>query len=379
MKNWLRLLVLTTATGCLALGCGPADGGAGGTGGKSGGSGGSGSGGSGSGGSASGGSTGTGGSASGGSSSGGSTGTGGSASGGSSSGGSTGTGGSASGGSSSGGSTGTGGASGGGGAGGSMGGGAGRTTGGAGGGTAGRNGTGGGGAVGTGGSAGAPGGSSGAFNPCPATGACKILPLGDSITEGVGSSGTEAGGSYRVSLFSRAVMASKNLTFVGPQMAGPTTPVAGMTFPRQHDGWSGYRIDQISKGTNPYSKGVQAAPHIVLIHIATNDLTQGMVGTAAMRVSKLVDDLIADLPNALIVVAKIIPFQNGDANVATFNNGMAPMIQSKITAGKHVLLVDLNTGFPQSGFSDNLHPNNTGYAWMAGVWYDAIKTFLAPL
>jgi lysophospholipase L1-like esterase len=357
MKFRMRYLTILMVAGCVVAGCGPADSSGGGSGGSS----------------ASGGQTGTG---SGGSGSGGMT-----ASGGSASGGSTASGGSGSGGSSSsGGAVGSGGSASGGAAGGAVG--SGGSAGGAVGGhtNGGKTGTAGAAGGGTGtGSGGAAGGASGAYNPCPATGACKVLPLGDSITEGIGSTGTAAGGAYRVDLFSRAVMAGKNLTFVGPKMAGPTT-VAGMPFPKQHAGYSGYTVAQISKGTDPYKGGVQGAPNIVLIHIATNDINLGMVSGAADRESKLVDDLLTDLPNALIVVGKTIPFQNNDARVATHNNALTPLIQSKIAAGKHVLLVDLNTGFPASdGFNDFVHPNNTGYAWMAGKWFDGIKNFLGPL
>jgi hypothetical protein len=67
-----------------------------------------------------------------------------------------------------------------------------------------------------GGASGAGGGSSG-YNPCPATGACKILPLGDSITDGIGFSG-----GYRVRLFQLALEDDKEITFVGGSMNGST-------------------------------------------------------------------------------------------------------------------------------------------------------------
>ena len=59
-----------------------------------------------------------------------------------------------------------------------------------------------------------------AFNPCPPVPmVCKIMPLGDSITWGVGSSG--AGGGYRVPLFLRSLTLTNNqsITFVGHRTA----------------------------------------------------------------------------------------------------------------------------------------------------------------
>jgi hypothetical protein len=51
-------------------------------------------------------------------------------------------------------------------------------------------------------------------------------------------------------------------------------------------------------------------------------------------------------------------------------------VQSRASQGKHVLLVDMYTAFPADGLSDFVHPNKTGYDWMAGVWYKAIGPLL---
>src|SRR5512141_2681279 len=72
------------------------------------------------------------------------------------------------------------------------------------------------------------GGSSGAcaYDPCPTNGdACKSLPLGASITWGIGYDGA-----YRVELFSKAIGAQKKITFTGSLSNGPST-VAGQPFP----------------------------------------------------------------------------------------------------------------------------------------------------
>ncbi len=51
------------------------------------------------------------------------------------------------------------------------------------------------------------------FAPCPDDGtSCRIMPLGDSITYGVGSS---TGGGYRVQLFTDAIQHQQSVIFVG--------------------------------------------------------------------------------------------------------------------------------------------------------------------
>ena len=82
--------------------------------------------------------------------------------------------------------------------------------GGAGGSTGGAGGRGGG---GSGGSAGSGGGGGGAFHACPTDGTvCRIMPFGDSITDGYNG---DTPGGYRVELFKVAHQAGKNITFVG--------------------------------------------------------------------------------------------------------------------------------------------------------------------
>ncbi len=244
---------------------------------------------------------------------------------------------------------------------------------------------------GTGGAAGSnnTGGSGGAssFNPCPTNGdPCKVLPLGDSITYGLitvtadqassdpSVNGKDSHGGYRVKLFSDAVAASKKLTFVGSQMNGPTT-VSSMPFPKSHEGWSGYTIAQIQgKAANDLTSGA----HIILVHAGTND-TYGSDPTGApARLSTLVDYLTTNYPSSLIVVAKIIPYPSQATNTNLINNSIAAMVQSKVSAGKHVIVADLNTGFTTSSMlaGDGVHPNQKGYDWMGDTWYAAISGLL---
>lgn len=318
-----------------------------GTGGNAPGSGGSGTGGAGSGGSASGGVTGSGGTPAG---SGGAA-TGGAASGGRGSGGSSGTGGSASGGNAA-----TGGQTGGGGPG--VGG-------------SGRGGAAGGSATGGRGGGSGGGSSGGSYNPCPTNGdPCRILPVGDSITYGINQEG-----SYRIELFRKANAAKQKITFTGTLQNGPMM-VDGVTFPRRYEATSGITIDGISSQITR-NNTLSMPSDIILVHIGTNDMYMSDPGGAPQRLGNLLDKLITGMPNALIVVAKIIPLSSGAAAVKTFNAAIPALIQTRAAAGKHIVLVDMNTTFPSSGMStDNVHPNPSGYAWMGGIWYDAIGPLL---
>jgi lysophospholipase L1-like esterase len=240
------------------------------------------------------------------------------------------------------------------------------------GGSSGQSGTGGaaigGGESGSGGAA-ASGGSGGSssFQPCPPTGPCKILPLGDSITDGFG-----VPGGYRIDLFRLALEANKDITFVGRAMNGPDS-VAGQTFPRGHEGYIGWRIGQIDDIVP--SPALDADPDIVLLHIGTNDIFQSAAG-APERLATLVDQILAELPESLLVVAAIIPLTNSSAAIMAYNSALRALVETRAGQGQHIVFVDQFSGFPSSELDDGVHPNAQGYARMADVWFAAIGDYL---
>jgi len=162
-------------------------------------------------------------------------------------------------------------------------------------------------------STGGAGGSGGGFNPCKAS-PCVILPLGDSITHGF-SSTDDAG--YRSALFKLIVAANQNVTFIGSLSNGPTT-VSGKTFPRNHEGHDGFTVTQIT-GLVPPAKSFSTTPHIVLLHAGTNDMTMNAdPTTTANQLSTLITNLVNALPDALIVVAKIVPLGYSNSNYTSY-------------------------------------------------------------
>lgn len=257
---------------------------------------------------------------------------------------------------------------------------------GAAGGTAGAAGGGGrGGANGTGGVGGGAG-MAGGYQPCQSN-PCKVLPLGDSITFGVGD---EPNGGYRGPLFATAVAAGQKLTFTGSVQNGPTM-VSGQTFPRRNEGHNGWGISRVTpySGNNAgittlipnpaFSSGSGGVPEIILLHIGTNDATNFTAAQMQSDLKGVLDKIFAGAPNALVVLARIIPigYDVNNANVRTYNQALPGIVQESASAGKHIQLVDMNTGFTAGMFaSDNIHPNTAGYKLMAERWYAAIGPLL---
>jgi lysophospholipase L1-like esterase len=234
---------------------------------------------------------------------------------------------------------------------------------------------------------GAAGTGGGTFNPCPANGtACIIMPFGDSITEGAGS--TPPVGGYRVPLFQTALTNAKLITFVGRRQTGPTT-VGGQPFPRDHEGYSGYTIDPGGgrNGISPLVAGAIDAghPHIILLMIGTNDIDINLdLANAPTRLGALLDSITTAAPNALLVVATLVPATDVTLNnrVVAYNNAIPGVVQTRAAAGKHIVLVNMNAAFLANPnwktalMWDALHPNDAGYAVMASIWYPAISGYL---
>ncbi|WP_437814988.1 SGNH/GDSL hydrolase family protein [Sorangium sp. So ce1078] len=206
------------------------------------------------------------------------------------------------------------------------------------------------------------------FQPCPETGPCKVLPLGDSITFGLGFDG-----GYRVELFRLARQDDHEITFTGTQQMNGPTMVDGAPFPRNHEGISGETIQQIANRVP--TPALRDIPHIVLVHAGTNDMYRDPNG-ADTRLGALLDELIAGAPDALIVVSSIIPFPGAVNPVNTFNAAIPGLVEERANAGAHIIYADQFMGFPTSELGDGVHPNQAGYARMAGVWYDAISGYL---
>jgi lysophospholipase L1-like esterase len=239
------------------------------------------------------------------------------------------------------------------------------------------------GAAGSGAGASGAGGSGGAYRPCPTDGSpCKILPLGDSITWGVGDEGTAG---YRGPLFALAVAARQKITFTGSLSNGPGT-VSGQPFPKRNEGHSGWTIStpNAASGSVPgiaalipspaFADNGGGTPHMILMMIGTNDTGSSTGAQMATRLEALVDKITGSAPKALLVVAKITPVGWATSVVNAYNDAIPRLVQSRAVAGKHLLVADMNAGFNSGTMlsSDNLHPNNTGYQFMASRWYAVV-------
>jgi lysophospholipase L1-like esterase len=197
-----------------------------------------------------------------------------------------------------------------------------------------------------------------------ATPPLRIMPLGDSITMGIGSASMS---SYRIDLQNRLQRAGVDVDFVGSQRHG-----APASADLDHEGHSGWTVAKIAANVDGWLATYQ--PDAVLLQIGTNDLRTpgGSVG-ATGRLSALIDQIRTDAPAAEIFVAKITETKSSyradqQKRTEAYNAKVPGIVAAK---GARVHLVDQST-VRGIDIRDGLHPNDFGFKKMSWNWYRAL-------
>lgn len=205
--------------------------------------------------------------------------------------------------------------------------------------------------------------------PLPAADAVKIMPLGDSITKGLG---TTPYNGYRKPLYLNLTSSGYNVDFVGGETHGDFADP-------DHEGHAGWHAEE--DGTvydindQVYGWLVAAHPEIVLLHIGTNDITWGDGDANEVNdILDVIDEYEADSNESVtVILALIINRKNYSPATTEFNSDVNDMAQSRIAAGDDIIIVDMEhaLSYPDD-MADSVHPNDSGYAKMAEVWYNAL-------
>ncbi|MEU8678747.1 FG-GAP-like repeat-containing protein [Streptomyces sp. NPDC048560] len=190
-----------------------------------------------------------------------------------------------------------------------------------------------------------------------------VMPLGDSITEGAGSSTRS---SYRAALWPRLVPRAGLLEFVGSLKHGQLPDV-------DHEGHSGWLIEGLSANIDFWM--AEAKPNVVLLHIGTNDMDRDhQVATAPARLAGLIDQMIAASPDTTIVVASLVPSTSAvvQARINAYNAEIPKIVAERRAQNHKVGFVSM-ASVTTADLRDRLHPNDQGYVKMAGVFADGVS------
>ncbi|KAL8768769.1 MAG: hypothetical protein Q9209_005057 [Squamulea sp. 1 TL-2023] len=141
----------------------------------------------------------------------------------------------------------------------------------------------------------------------------------------------------------------------------------------RHEGWDGYRISQIAEKAKASQRNLD--PNIILLYAGINDLNENNPvdsDQAPDRLGTLVDQINADSPDAVVLVAQIIKVAvtKSEALIKAYNEAIPGVVKRRADKGHKVLIADMR------GISDlsySLYPNDLGYQKMADVWFKGIQ------
>lgn len=218
----------------------------------------------------------------------------------------------------------------------------------------------------------------------------KILPLGDSITQAEVNRA-----SYRYPLWKKLIDTGIEFDFVGTmdtQLSNyskgtpPQPAYKAQTFDPDHEGHFAWQISDIVNGRNP-DNGTGSGKlaqwltnydfDIALVHLGSNDAFYRKPNQrVADELTALIEILREDNPNAIILLAQVIPTSRREADALAIENmnKVVPAVVKAMNSKKSpVILVDQFTGFDASTETyDGVHPNAEGEIKIAARWFDAI-------
>ena len=204
----------------------------------------------------------------------------------------------------------------------------------------------------------------------------RIMPLGDSITEGVN-------GGYRNDLYTGLRQDNCGVSYVGT-LSDPNTRVAD----RNHEGHTGLTIGGIASSVDAWMAKTQ--PDIILLMIGTNDTawwTGENAGQIGARHNALIDQLRVARPNAWIFVASIPPQASAmiepnmiDRAVLTqqLDTVIRKNVEVRTAAGQRVRFVDVNSVLKTADLYDGIHPTEAAHAKVAQKFLEGIRAELRP-
>lgn len=200
----------------------------------------------------------------------------------------------------------------------------------------------------------------------------KIMPIGDSITEG-----EEGHNTYRRNLWLTLTNLGCKIDFVGSKKGVKSsssrnqTPPPNLDFDLDHEGYWGYEVELILPFIAARISTYQ--PDIVLVHLGTNDVFQGQsIASTIEELATLIDTMRTEKPNIKIFLAKVIPSHKANSQLTLLNTQIEILAKALNSETSPIILVDQNTGYSISDNYDGTHPNVTGEQKIADNWANAV-------
>lgn len=208
----------------------------------------------------------------------------------------------------------------------------------------------------------------------PSTDPVRIMPLGDSITQGDSEHNT-----YRRPLWKSLEAEGYHVDFVGSARAHHRGAAPLDDFDHDHEGHWGWRTDEILDGIRGWVADHE--PDILLIHLGSNDVFDGETTESTLtELAALIDAVRASSPRTMFLLAQIIPTTTARVNtrIRELNARIPDIAASKSTPESPVIVVDQFTGFDAAQQTyDGVHPNPDGEIHLSDRWLAALEEVLS--
>ncbi|MCW0212802.1 MAG: SGNH/GDSL hydrolase family protein [Pseudonocardia sp.] len=197
----------------------------------------------------------------------------------------------------------------------------------------------------------------------------RVMPLGASSTEGIGSPATAG---YRGPLLAALDRDGVAIDYVGSLRSGP----AGLR-DRDNEGHSGWTLERMTPVVAGWVR--KAEPDVILLHMGTNDIGSGASGAVvADRLDRFLDEIDSASPATHVIVAGVWAKFPNRASARAELARLTPGVVAKHTArGQSVRYVDNTNLLDARDFTDSLHANARGYGKIAAMWATEIEGWLA--
>lgn len=209
----------------------------------------------------------------------------------------------------------------------------------------------------------------------------RIMLVGDSITyddayiDHPNPRPTSLRNGYRNDLWYKLDEGGYWVDFVGSRIAGEAIIPA---FDPDNEGYPGETSYDIADKI--YNKLVQNPTDIILLYIGANDWSESTAGIN--EILNNIDSYERDYYHHVkVILARIANRQTYQPWMTQLNYNIQTLANQRIINGDDIYVVDMeySAGINYStDFQDPTHPNDVGYAKIAGVWYDALKKFIKP-
>lgn len=218
----------------------------------------------------------------------------------------------------------------------------------------------------------------------------KIMPLGDSITQGMVATSSPDSDlnitrGYRKYLWSSLTAIGFNVVFVGS-----FTDCSPSWELQNHNGCVGWHIQNIRCSVDLWLKNYQ--PDIILLMIGTNDTKTSCFLKMVLRLNHLIEQITVQLSQANLLIASIPPIDPVKQpasriwKAAAYNQAIPFLVKFHTIQGKKVKFVDMRslkisdlTSSINPDWDNGLHPNVQGYQKIAKLWHDAILEVLKDI